>query len=238
DHGGELHVGVFEYTLEPQGVPIDLAHKLLAGPSQVTEVLDRCRRNEASADQTMSEQISDPCGIFHIALTAPGVSNVHGVGQHQVELAFEHVPPWLQEPAGRLHGYMRAPAGEQPIRKGEQIPRTRPEGVHFLSDLAFGHQPHAGHHRLLVHVEPRAPFVDNVHCRALLPLAASAWSPRCRNLESALRGHRPLVAVRGARRAQGPTVVRADRTTLRPTSALMPRRASTTFHASWVQFPR
>ena len=70
-----------------------------------------------------------------------------------------------------------------------------------------------------MHVEPGTPGIQNLH-RDLL--VVSAGSPHARSLEGALSGLRPVATVWGARRAPGPTDMRAQGTTHKPTSGLKP----------------
>jgi len=152
-----------------------------------------------------------------IALAARHVANLHRVGQDQRDLALEDVPDRLPVDARRLHRDMGAAMLGQPIRQREQLGRRRAECPHVRLDRCAVREAYARHDRLLMDIQTRTPRIEHLH-RDLL--VAPARSPRDRNLEGVLSGPRPVATVWGARGAPGPTDIRAQGTTDRPTSML------------------
>src|SRR5439155_12713098 len=68
EHGVELHIRPIQRLLDPEAMPGDLAHELLAGAGEIAQVLDRLGRDEAAADEAMREEIGDPGGIVDVGL--------------------------------------------------------------------------------------------------------------------------------------------------------------------------
>ena len=81
-----------------------LAHELLARARQRAQLLHRRRRHEAGADQAVGQQVGQPHRVVDVGLAPGHVLDVRGVGQHQLEVAFEHMPHRLPVHAGGLHG--------------------------------------------------------------------------------------------------------------------------------------
>ena len=179
----------------------------------------------------MRQQIGQPHGVVDIGLAPGHVLHVRGVGQHQLEVAFEHMPHRLPIHAGSLHRDMLDAEGLEPIGQGQQVRSGRREGAHFLQRRAVAGDTHAGHDRLLVHIQSRAARVDDFHDR-LRVAATSACGPRHRSLKCVLRGIEPEATVRGAREAAGPTDLRARSTKYEPTS--MPD-AAVALHACFMR---
>ena len=182
----------------------------------------------------MGEQVGQPHRIVDVGLATGNVLHVRGVGQHQFEVAFQHMPHGFPVHAGGLHGDVFDAKGFEPIGQRQKTRGGRGKGAHFLQRGASADNARASHHRLLVHVQSRATRANDFHDR-LRVAATSACGPRHRNLGCVLRGPKPQATVRGARGAAGPTEIRAYRTKLKPTS--VPDAApqiTAAFHASWV----
>jgi hypothetical protein len=234
EHDAEPEVGVFEHLVDALHVSAPLAHELLARAGERAQLLHRHRRHEAGADQAVRQQVRKPHRVVDVGLAPGHVLHVRGVGQHQLEVAFQHMPYRLPVHAGGLHGDDLDTAGIQPIGQAQQTRGGRGEGAHFLQRRALAHNTYTRHHRLLVHVQSRAARADDFHDR-LRVAATSACGPRHRNLGCVLRSAKPQATVRGAREAAGPTEIRARCTTFEPTS--VPDAApqfTATFHASRV----
>ena len=140
----------------------DLAGELLASPREIAQLLDRRGRDEAAADQPMREQIGDPCGIADVGLTTWHVAHVLGVGEHELEVALEHMPHGLPVHARGFHGDMRAGVRCQPLRKSEQAARRRGKAAH-LRMPGRRNATNGCDHDVLVNVEPSATRVENLH---------------------------------------------------------------------------
>ena len=217
DHDAELDVGVFEDLLDALGMGAALTHELLAGAGQRAQFLDRSRGHEAGTDQAMGQQIGQPHRVVDIGLAAGDVLDVCGVGQHQFEVPFEHVPHRLPVHARGLHGDVLDTERLEPVGQGQQPRCGRLEGANLLQRGAAAGNAYARHDGLLVHVQARAARVDDIHDR-LHVAATSACGPRHRTLKCVLRGARPQATVRGARGAAGPTEIRVRGTKYKPTS--------------------
>src|SRR5262249_42036058 len=95
---------------------------------------------------------------------------------------------------GRLHRDMRDPARRQPRQQRQQTLGRRRESPALPRRLAGGHQPHASHDRLLMHIQPSYTLMHYLHAVSSPP----GWGPPTkRNLTSALRGGRNGVELIG-----------------------------------------
>src|SRR5438874_8977732 len=89
---------------------------------------------------------------------------MRGVRQQQSEIAVaQNVPHRLPIDAGRLHRDMGAALGGEPLRQRQQFLGRGLEGADLTTYRAVRHVPLAGHDRVLVHVEPGAMWVENLH---------------------------------------------------------------------------
>ena len=140
-----------------------LPYELFARTRQVPELRDGLRWHEAAPDQAMRQQIRHPGGVLGIALTARHVAHLSRVGQHQLQLALQHMPHRLPINARGLHRRVAAPAFGEPLGQRVQRSCRGAELPHLPLHLpAFG-DPNTGDHRLLVHVESRAPAMQHFH---------------------------------------------------------------------------
>ena len=62
-----------------------------------------------------------------------------------------------------LHGHMRAVLGCQPIRQGKKASGGGIKRADFPLDRTVHHVPHAGDHRLLMHIQTGAMWIKNFH---------------------------------------------------------------------------
>jgi hypothetical protein len=119
DRARELDVGVLENLLNAVGVLHDLASELLTCSREVADLLDRCWRHKAAADQPVGEQVSKPHRIVHVRLAPGNVLDVLRVRKHELERILEHVPDRLPVNAARLHHDMRALVPRHPLGQRE-----------------------------------------------------------------------------------------------------------------------
>jgi hypothetical protein len=208
---------VLEGLLDPEGMLGNLPHELFAGAGEIAQLLDGRRRHEAAADQPVGQEVGDPSGVAHVALAAGNVADMPGVGEDELEPAFEDLPDGFPVHARGFHRDVRTAVGRQPVAQRHQVRGGRAEGPPVVRDGRARHDARTGHHGPLMDIESSALRMQQVH-DALLGAVASAWSPRQRSLEGALSGIGPVAAVRGARGAPGPTSLRALRTNAKPTS--------------------
>jgi hypothetical protein len=159
--------------LQALDMPAALAHQLLADAQQVAQLLGLRVRHKTALDQAVCQQIGQPSGIVHVGLAPRHIFDMRGVRQHQRKIAVaQDVPHRLPVDAGRLHRQLRAALVGEPFRQRQQFFRGRLEGPHRVLDGAVRHLPHAGHDRVLVHVEAGA-----IHDKGLpfaLPLLCAA----------------------------------------------------------------
>ena len=113
-------------------------------------------------------------------------------------------------------------------------PVVVPKRAYLLLDRCAGCDAGACDDGLLVHVESGTAWIENLHRDLLI---VSAKSPRDRKLEGVLSGLRPVATVWGARGTPGPTDIRAQGTTDKPTSMLTREVYSTpsAFHAQRIR---
>src|ERR671930_200215 len=238
EHAGELEIGELERFLDAQGMAGLFADQLRPSTSEVAQLLQRRLGDETAADEAVGEEVGDPGGVVDVGLAPRDVADVHGVGEDEFEAARQHVPDRLPVHPCGFHGDVGTPVGGEPIAQGEQLSGGGSEGLHLPGDLGPGPDAGAGDDAVLVHIQSGALGMNHVHAGLLRGVAAPAWSPRGRKLESALSGPRPVVAVRGARRAPGPTPIRALGTIARPTSVPAPAQESTAPRISCDVGPR
>ena len=196
-----------------------LAHQLLAGAQQAALFLRRGIGDETAADQAMRQQIGQPSCVVHVGLAAGHVLDMRRIGQGQRKIAVaEDVPDRLPVDPGRLHHDVGAALGSQPLRQRQQLGGRRLERADLAPDDAVRHMPHAGHHRILMHVEAGAVGVKNFHVAP--PGAPPAWDVRQKN--SRKRAPEPLPArgtIRGAQTSRiqlNKGLVRTKETSISP----------------------
>src|SRR5215218_5197591 len=131
---------------------------------------------------------------------------------------------------------MGAAAFGQPRAERQQPRRGGLEAAHLAPPPTRFGQAHRRHHGVLVHVEPRAARVENLH--RSLPPRRRRRTPRMQTLDGALPGLAAPGAIGGASGAPDPTDTRArphhDETAL---SADGPRQPATGFiHARSDKF--
>ena len=133
EHAGDLEVGVLEHLLDAQ------RHAGHYSRTSCLRVRVRSRSSWIATGGTKLARIR-PCAsrsAIHVAsLTSvlrPGTLRMWvGVGQHQLELAFQHVPHRLPVHARGFHRHVRAPRLAQPVGQREQ-PRGRGlEGAYLM----------------------------------------------------------------------------------------------------------
>ena len=133
---------------------------MFAIAQQITQNLGVGIRHEARSDQTMGEKICQPGGIVDVSLAARHVLDLSGIRQHQLKIAItEDMPDRLPVDAGRLHGHHGTALGCQPVRQGKKARGGGVERADFPLDRTVHHVPHAGDHRLLVHIQTGAMWV-------------------------------------------------------------------------------
>jgi len=88
------------------------------------------------------------------------------------------------------------PARRQPRQQRQQTLGRRRESPALPRRLAPGHQPHARHDRLLMHVQPGYPLMHYLHAVSSAAMPPGWGPPTKRNLTSVLRALPPLAPVR------------------------------------------
>src|SRR5262249_36399907 len=93
-----------------------LAHQLLAGTGQIAQLLNRSWRNHARADQPVRQQVCDPGRVVDVAFAPRHVPDVCRVGQDQLELPLQDVPPRLPVTPSSFHSHVgyNPPAAANP----------------------------------------------------------------------------------------------------------------------------
>src|SRR5690349_2260051 len=228
EHDTQLEIGVFEHFLDALDVRTALAHELLAGTHERSQVLHRRGWYKTGANQAMGQKIGEPHGVVDVGLAPGYVLDVGGVGQQHLEMSVEDVPHRLPVGAGGFHRDVFDSDAVQPVGERQQSRGRGGESAHFLGGRPVAGNAYAGDDRLLVHIQTGAARIDYFHER-LLVAATSACGPRLRTLGCVLRGETPKATVRGTRRAAGPTDIRVRSAKWRPTSvpdAALPFNAS------------
>ena len=141
-------------------------------PDEVTQVADGRWWHEARLDQAVAHQVGGPLGILDVGLAPRHVLDVMGIGEDQLEVAFQDGMDRLPVNPGALHADMRHAVALQPIPHRLQILRHRRKRPDLLMRLAAGlPDQHAGDHRRLMDVETGTAFDDRIHhlLRELMP---------------------------------------------------------------------
>src|ERR1700716_665848 len=160
----ELDIGFDQRLLDPVDMPRLLADQLLACPRQRTKLLNLLIRDKASLDQPTGQQVGDPGRVVHVGLAPGDILDVRGVRDNQLENALAEDPEHRHPiDAGRLHGHMRTPAFLKPHPQFHKLIRRSRKSSALPPCLAFGHDPDTGHHRVLVHIQARHLFVNDIH---------------------------------------------------------------------------
>jgi hypothetical protein len=222
EHCGELHVRALQHLLDALAVGGHFPPELLAGPRQLAQGVDRRGRDEAAPHQPMGEQIGEPLRVAHVALASREIAHRRRVRQHQGQVVLEPVPHRFPVDSRRLQHRMGAAASHQPLLQGEEPGGGRPERPHRAPHAPGVRDPHAGHHGLLVHVEPRAPGMDDLHRHVLRFCRRDV--PRGGNLPTVLAARWPPQQSRVRRGRRVHTRYRAPRTTQYSTSVPAPAR--------------
>ena len=197
------------------------ARQLLARAQQSALLL--CLRvwNKARADEPMSEQVSQPCGVVYISLSARHVLHMRRIGEHQHEIAIaQDIPDRLPVDACRLHRDVRNALRGKPFRKGEKAARRRLEGAHLARHLRSRHSPGAGDGGVFMNIEASAIGIKDIHNDP--PQGAPpAWNFRQRNSKNRAPGSQKIRgAFRGAWKFQIKLSKELNRTKRKPISQL------------------
>jgi hypothetical protein len=72
-------------------------------------------------DEAVAQEVGDPFGIAHVGLAAGDRLDVSRVGDHEREVALEHVVDGLREGAGALHRDVGNALLSEPIAEGQQL---------------------------------------------------------------------------------------------------------------------
>lgn len=107
DHSNNLDVRILQRLLNALRVTGNLAHQLLSVTRLIAKLFASGRR-EAALDQTVREQIGDPHCIVHIGRAPRNVTNMHGIREQQVELAFKARAKRDSNTRRRLYGHFGA----------------------------------------------------------------------------------------------------------------------------------
>ena len=134
----------------------------------------------------MAHQVGGPLGILDVGLAPRHGLDVMGVGDDQLEVAFQDGMDRLPVNPGALHADMRHAVALQPIPHRLQILRHRRKRPDLLMRLAVGlADQHTGDHRRLMDVETGTAFDDRIH--HLLREKLSPWrSPHRKSMTEAV----------------------------------------------------
>jgi hypothetical protein len=107
----------------------------------------------------------------HIGLATRHVVHVRRVQQPTLDLVLQQLPDRLPVAPGRLHPHPGHPEAAQPLGQQHQPGgrRGEPAGLGVAPAVVVRH-PHAGGHRVLVHVQASATRNQRLHLLALLHL--------------------------------------------------------------------
>jgi hypothetical protein len=163
--------GVLQDLVQPLDLPAALLDLGLAVAGQLAQLPDRLGRHEAGADQAVLDQLGDPGGVGHIGLATRHVVHVRRVQQPTLDLVLQQLPDRLPVAPGRLHPHPGHPEAAQPLGQQHQPGgrRGEPAGLGVAPAVVVRH-PHAGGHRVLVHVQASATRNQRLHLLALLHL--------------------------------------------------------------------
>src|SRR5204862_1845063 len=102
--------------------------------------------------------------VLHVCLAAWNLLDVLGVAEQDLKPAFKQVVDRLPKYPRRFHRHMCYALLGQPFTERKNVPRHRPKGPHLLLELVAWFQNTDAHRDgLLVHVQTRAPPMDDLH---------------------------------------------------------------------------
>jgi hypothetical protein len=133
---------------------IALLDQLHAVARQISLFASLARRHKAGLDEPVGQQLGQPLTVPRIRLSAWDILYLIGVGQDQMEMAFQNLPDRLPVHAGRLHRQMRHFLRKQPKPQVAQCLALR--GELLLANLRFGGvgvDAHANRHRVLMDID-------------------------------------------------------------------------------------
>ena len=171
DHRVELDAGVLQDLLDPLDLPGAVLGELVAVAGEIPEALRDGRRDEAPPQQPALQELGEPLGVLGVGLAA-----VLGVGEEQLDAGHllqdvPHRPP--VDPRG-LHGHLGHPFGCQPVPQLVQSVGEGRELPPHRDPLAVFRLAYAGHHGLLVHVQPGAALHDHIQLSPPVSRAATS----------------------------------------------------------------
>ena len=185
----ELDVGIFECLLQPLDMAAGLPHQLLAGAQQGAHLLGLLIRHKAAADQAVRQQIGQPSRVVHIGLAPGHVLDMRRVGQHEFEVAFEHVPHGLPVHPGGFHRHLLDAEGFEPVGQRQQPRGGGVEGANLLYRRALISNPYASDHRLLVHVQRIDKVLEDANLKLGVVLADIMGKSGRAVLQAIVDGH-------------------------------------------------
>ena len=83
----------------------------------------------------MAQQLSDPLSILNIALSPRHRFHVGGIGNDQLEVAFQKIVNRHPVIAGRFHGHVSGPATFKPLDHFHQLWCRSPKTFDFTDHL-------------------------------------------------------------------------------------------------------
>jgi hypothetical protein len=180
--------GVLQDLVQPLGLPGALLDLRLAVAGQVAQLTDRLGWHEAGAHQAVLDQLADPLGIGDVGLAAGHVAQVAGIQQPARQRVLQHVVDAPPVHPGRLHADQAHLLSDQPVPQRQQLHGGGPKRADLLGPLPIrAGGAHAGHHRVLVHVQPGAARHDDVHRSSFTSARASGRPEEPHLTESEVR---------------------------------------------------
>jgi len=163
---GQFDPGVFQFLLQPVGLPGAFSGQGGAVTGQIPQVPDRFGGHERGPQQPTLAHLTQPRRVGHIGLTAGQSLGVRGVDQHDVQFVFQQVERPTPVVPGRLHHHQRDLFGHQPVPQLQQGVGGGGEGADLLATRPPPPRvrcPHASFEFLLPDVQRRTPLVQDVH---------------------------------------------------------------------------
>jgi hypothetical protein len=119
----------------------------------------------------MLQQVGDPLGVLDIGLAPRHGFDVLRVDHQQFKAALQQIEHRFPIHARGLEGHVGASSFGEPIAQLEQLLGGRQIGPKLLVGLTVGRSgQEADLHGLLMHIQPRAVSIKNLHRSRSCPL--------------------------------------------------------------------
>ena len=158
-HVPQLDVGILEDLLHAIALAGVLPDQLPAPASQIPQLADRERRDEAWPDHSVTEKVRQPAAVVRIGLVSAPILHIGSVGKDHADVRLEQVEDRLPVAPRALHHGMGAALGNQPGGKPVEFTDDGAELLDLRPWFVLGAAGHyADQHELLADIDAGTPL--------------------------------------------------------------------------------